>query len=1541
MGAVGQTNAGWTAHEVRIGWDVRRSGRVINPVIEEAYLRDDISLRTELGTEFPDSVPRLSAQASHYAVLDTGVISDLLEVLELPEVEHTILPISALRAAIKAAGANIRRVGRIRALYRDGRRSTAAFDDLHHRQLAERARSRNTGHVAATPTPLDVAELYSAEIRGAIPVVVVSEAAASSVGLSADVDTPGGSDGAVPPLAHGAAAALRKLADVGLAWAAPSGGVWVMRPRAYFHAAYGGSQGGVLELYDAVVRAATERAAEDEAARAARDAGAGLPHLLPSEIESGLDSGELLQGTFWAERGRPFCGVLRLAAGSKSTSLDVVIPDKAASNRAIHGDVVAVRLVDVVGAGGGGDEDDADTDVGLASVAEGITFEEGVGGEVDETATVAGQQGRAQLTAVVVGVLQRAGGDIVASIDKGDEEALMAMDAAQVDARLEGVLCVPLDKRLPKVRLRSRNITQLFGKRLVLRIDRWDHGASFPQAHLVRVLGDIMDMKAESEAVMVANNVVWQPFCEGALRELPQDTPPDDLTAWQVPDSDAARRRDLRKEKDVFICSVDPIGCTDVDDALHARRLSASEAAATAKRLAAAGKGNRRPCFEIGVHIADVTHFVRRGGYLDGEARQRCTTVYLVDRRLDMLPGLLSGNLCSLVSNVDRLAVSVIWTLDEDFEPVDVWYGRTVIRSKYKLHYQQAQDILDGSDAPTPAPGTDTVAPADLPVVRDSLHLLASVASKLRAGRVAAGALELASAELRFETVGPDRTGAPSAVRTKVEIPMMGVVAEMMIFANAWVARRTHGAFPTCALLRRHPPPREKAFEEVREVLEGAGVTLDVSSNRALQESLDRAAAALKDPAAVVLVKAMATRAMSEAQYFSTGDAKESGLYHYGLALHHYTHFTSPIRRYADCIVHRQLLRAIGDPEDAEDAARSQERGTIAADAGGSGYDAAGIRLAADTMNERHRSSKHAQKECGDLYLLSLLHSQPLVEQAVVYALTNNTATVFVPRFHIRGRVPLTARDSRAAVLPEGHPAAGRAGLQLVTSGGVLTSGGPATDAKAVDAAGNVVWAVRLMDSVYVRLSAEASRTHGPRMRVQLLHAQHPDAVAAAEQARQDAAEAEQQVRVDFRKLYKEHKREREAAQAAASASASTHRDSQEATLASPDEDARRRARFQQSGSDPAAPRAALARVAALLPTLAPASEAGALQGPAAGPDVDDGSVSEASGVGSESGLSLPSDDDDDVAEVVVPAAGLRTGARPGQSDADLDLSDILADLPGGGAPMATTEADLDDLLSGLDVGAPGPSPAQRPARGEKVAAGKTTGDAGLDALLGGLSDADAKPRPGAPARGVNDDFLSDLIGGGVDDVSTTAAAAAAKPAKGEAPRGGPSRGKNRAAKTAKVKEANLAAVAAKEDRRPVVGAVADQPVTTSVPMATAEGEFCAGVRSFGPTTRSAGDKEVKVARKTLEGILQELDPSIDLGAPRACARRSTCSSEALGRAAVSREEVAAYRRVGRRLAQLVGGSSGPDTERRVARERRLRDAIAELEVASGAARGR
>lgn len=218
------------------------------------------------------------------------------------------------------------------------------------------------------------------------------------------------------------------------------------------------------------------------------------------------------------------------------------------------------------------------------------------------------------------------------------------------------ILVVPMDIRLPKIRIPARSYQSYVQQRLVIQVDGWEVNSNYPHGRCLEVLGPVGDLETEVRALLLENEVALDPFSTAALACLPPQG-----SLWTIPPEELDRRLDLRTSRLIF--SVDPPGCQDIDDSMHAHILPNGDV-------------------EIGVHIADVTHFVQHNSPLDREAQVRGTTFYLVDRRFDMLPALLSSDLCSLHGQTDRLAVSVIWTMSSDFRIVkERVFGRTVIHN--------------------------------------------------------------------------------------------------------------------------------------------------------------------------------------------------------------------------------------------------------------------------------------------------------------------------------------------------------------------------------------------------------------------------------------------------------------------------------------------------------------------------------------------------------------------------------------------------------------------------------------------------------------------------------------------------------------------------------------------------------------------------------------------------------------------------------------------------------------------------------------------
>lgn len=704
--------------------------------------------------------------------------------------------------------------------------------------------------------------------------------------------------------------------------------------------------GAAHELYSSIGQALEERESESSEKE--------YSEYLPAEVlEAGIKSGRYVQGILNVNkhRAQQEAVVTTQCFSSKSTdvSRDVLVCGGRQRNRAVHGDSVVVELL-------------PKSEWRGRNTALTEAQEEDRSGEDADT--------QAMPTGRVVGILQRNWRDYVVTFPP--------REATQTQSRnSQRILTVPWDPRIPKIRLCTQQADTLQDHRVVVRIDSWDSTSLYPNGHSVRVLGPAGDLETEVQTILIENCINVPPFSEAQLREMPVVSPDQ---PWTVDPGQVSERRDLRDTHLVF--SIDPKGCEDVDDTLSVRTIQDGAV------------------LELGVHIADVTHFVKEGSLTDLEARARATTYYLADRRYDMLPAVLSGNLCSLLGGVDRYAVSVLWELNaHTLEVNSVWFGRTVIRSSYQLHYELAQALLNGEETEVPELTQIGAEDRDLRLAEltQALETLTHVARHLRQHRDRGGALELEGVEVRAQ-LDADKNITALVPRQPLEVHE--TVAECMIYANHWVARRIQESFPHQALLRHHPPPRQQFFSQLVDSARAKGFNIDTRSNKALADSLDLAVDS-RDPLVNRLLRMMATQAMSQAMYFSTGAVPIEQYYHYGLALDRYTHFTSPIRRYADIVVHRLLVAAL-----------DMDRGV-----GSSVATNKDLEETAQHINNKNRAAQRAQKTSTELFqTLFFKDRDPETDlsceaDAVIYAVRDNGVLVFVPQYGVKGPVYVKSRE--------------------------------------------------------------------------------------------------------------------------------------------------------------------------------------------------------------------------------------------------------------------------------------------------------------------------------------------------------------------------------------------------------------------------------------------------------------------------------------------------------------------------------------------------
>ena len=818
------------------------------------------------------------------------------------------------------------------------------------------------------------------------------------------------------------------------------------------------------------------------------------------DIRQGLKEGRLVKGRFLVTKENAKEAFVSVQGGGGRGDQLYIDGQKGHFGRAIHQDVVIVALLEPAQWG---------RPVGKRRL---VYHNDNAGDEETSSTTKSLQLEDTKTPAIPSGC--------VIAVDQLTGRRTVVATMVDIPSHDEtAILVVPMDIRIPKIRIRTRAWQKFEGVRLKVEIDGWEEGSKYPHGHCVEVLGPIGDLESEISALLLENEIQLDPFSVEARACLPTEG-----EAWVVSDGDIIGRKDLRQSRRVF--SVDPPGCQDIDDTMHAEILPNGDIEGTYRtNYILAFYQSALFCsklilfpFSVGVHIADVTAFVKHNSALDKEAQVRGTTFYLVDRRFDMLPSLLSSNLCSLHGGMDRLAVSVIWVMSSDLNEVkSCWYGRSVIHNcagktpssapscvvrkslsavlglflmslffSSAMTYDQADRILSGLPPEDPSIPDPPPLTAGVPVNRDlipqlkkDLSILTRLGHKLKSDREEiGGAVDLSSGDLGTELKFTlDKNGNPTKVAPKEDKEIHHTIAEMMIMANSYVATKIYESYSSTALLRVHQAAEEDRLDDLKQVLASKGVILDGSNNTALANSLRAAEQQVKTNAVVKsLFRSLATRAMTEARYVCTGDGAEGADYsHYGLGLQKYTHFTSPIRRYADVIVHKQLLAALEDercplapepnkPLALEPLSELPESNVVSILAGeglANSDDhedddlidyltagAADLVLGSDSpvseiakeessvrttrepyltsevsslcegLNRHNRLAKLSSMECQGLFLSLYFRNHVEVAQAVVLNVRTNGFWVYVPKFDMRGPVYVSAIDGAVQIDP-------------------------------------------------------------------------------------------------------------------------------------------------------------------------------------------------------------------------------------------------------------------------------------------------------------------------------------------------------------------------------------------------------------------------------------------------------------------------------------------------------------------------------------------
>ena len=430
-----------------------------------------------------------------------------------------------------------------------------------------------------------------------------------------------------------------------------------------------------------------------------------------------------------------------------------------------------------------------------------------------------------------------------------------------------------------------QELTARSGMKVAAVVDDWPRSEMSPRGHIVDVLGEPGDNDTEMHAILAEYALPYRFESEVANAA--------DQISEEITEEDIRTRRDFRQ---TLTFTIDPADAKDFDDAISFRKLES---------------GN----YEIGVHIADVTHYVRPGSVVDKEAEARGTSVYLVDRTVPMLPEKLCNKLCSFRPHEEKLTFSAVFEMTPLGRIAGQWFGKTIIYSDFRFAYEEAQSIIEAG----PKASHEGV-PED---IKEAILILNGLAAKLRKKRFAAGAISFDRPEMKVEV---DEKGRPVNVYQKVTKEANWLIEEFMLLANRTVAEfvatgcRGTGDAPAKGarkqaktfVYRVHDEPNQEKVENLRNFIGNFGYRMGPTNNgKDISRELNSLFEAAKDTPEYNAIELLSLRTMAKARY----DTENLG--HYGLAFKYYTHFTSPIRRYPDMLVHRLLAQYLEGGESA------------------------------------------------------------------------------------------------------------------------------------------------------------------------------------------------------------------------------------------------------------------------------------------------------------------------------------------------------------------------------------------------------------------------------------------------------------------------------------------------------------------------------------------------------------------------------------------------------------------------------------------------
>ena len=444
----------------------------------------------------------------------------------------------------------------------------------------------------------------------------------------------------------------------------------------------------------------------------------------------------------------------------------------------------------------------------------------------------------------IIEIIQRAKTDFVGIFSLSHGFAFVISDRQNM----------PLDIYVPKGKYKNAKD----GQKVIVHLTDWPDNARNPFGEVVKVLGNPGENNVEMQSILAEYEYPLE-FPKAVEKEAKN-------ISDKIPSSEIKKRRDFR---DIFTVTIDPHDAKDFDDALSLRYLN---------------NGN----FEVGVHIADVSHYVRPGSAIDDEAQERGTSVYLVDRTIPMLPEKLCNMVCSLRPDEEKLAFSAVFELNENADILNTWIGKTVIKSNRRYAYEEVQSMIEGADGDN----------------KKELMTLNDLATKLRVKRMQEGCINFHSEEVKFIL---DENGKPIDTYVKVQKEANMLIEDFMLLANKTIAEtmaKPGSRFKDHTFVFRvHDEPNPEKLYNFIQLVSKLGYSMNISSREKLVKSYNALFDAVDGKGEKNLVESVAIRTMAKAIYST------NNIGHYGLAFPYYTHFTSPIRRYPDLMVHRLLER--------------------------------------------------------------------------------------------------------------------------------------------------------------------------------------------------------------------------------------------------------------------------------------------------------------------------------------------------------------------------------------------------------------------------------------------------------------------------------------------------------------------------------------------------------------------------------------------------------------------------------------------------------